>query len=215
MYIECAASENTKGIKRLFQQNQAIGDSVNLKRLAERKRNRLLNYDYSKAECYFVTISTQNHVHYFGEINGGEMKLNDCGRIAERNWKEIPNHFENIQLDIFVIMPNHMHGIIVIKRPVGNAYMRSLRKEDRTKMVLSKVIQQYKFSVTRDIGKQHGKFFSWQKSFYDAIIRNEKEFYNIQGYIFGNPVRWEFDLENINCSHKNSENYYTEIFTGR
>src|SRR3990172_6630712 len=94
--------------------------------MKQRKPNRLKNYDYSKSGCYFVTICTDNRQHYFGEIINGEVMLNEHGRIAYDMWKGLLKVFENIALDIFVVMPNHMHGIIMIdnppNEPVGDAY---------------------------------------------------------------------------------------------
>jgi putative transposase len=171
--------------------------------MKDRKPNRLKDYDYSQGGCYFVTICTKDRTDHFGEIENGDMILNEYGKIAFNNWELISNHFEHLHLDAFVIMPNHVHGIIVITdNPVGVAYMRPLQKIDKTKMLLSKIIQQYKSSVKRDICKQFHKSFIWQRSFYDRIIRNEKEFYNIQEYIQNNPMQWEWDEENILCLEK-------------
>jgi REP element-mobilizing transposase RayT len=123
--------------------------------------------------------------------------------------EEIPNHFENIILDEFVIMPNHVHGIIGIIEPsVGDAYMRPLPK--RNKMILSTIVQQYKASVSREI-KEINNEFGWQRSFYDRTIRNEREFHNIQAYIYYNPVKWQWDIEN-KAALKPDKNYYEKLF---
>ena len=79
-----------------------------------RKANRLKDYDYSRNGFYFVTICTKNRKQYFGEIKNEEMVLSDCGETAENLWLEIPNHFGDIKLDEHIIMPNHVHGIIII-----------------------------------------------------------------------------------------------------
>ena len=83
------------------------------------KQYRYRNYDYSKAGFYFITICTKNRVLLFGDVVGGEMILSEDGKIAEKFWLEIPNHFSFVKLDKFVIMPNHIHGIINI---VNNNY---------------------------------------------------------------------------------------------
>jgi len=172
--------------------------------MLHRKPNRLKNYDYSRAGWYFVTICTQKRVDYLGSIINGKMALNRYGEIAQQYWLEIPQHFDIVELDEFVVMPNHVHGIIIIHdvgdvvgNAVGNAYMRSLQA--RTKMLLSKAVQQYKAAVTREIhNMEHDNKFQWQKSFYDHIIRNDFALFKIRTYIQNNPLKWEFDRENNN-----------------
>ena len=158
-----------------------------------RKLNRLKNYDYSQSGCYFVTICTKNKEEWLGQIESGKMILNKFGEITKNFWVEIPKHVNNITLDEFIVMPNHIHGIVLI---VGNAYMRSL--QNRTKMLLSRIIQQYKSSVTREINSLQNDFcFKWHKSFYDHIIRNEKTLNKIREYIVSNPLKWDLDKKNI------------------
>ena len=80
---------------------------------------RLQNWDYGSDAAYFVTICTQNREHYFGEIFNGVMQLSEIGEMANKFWLEIPNHFPFVELDEFVVMPNHVHGIIIINKPVS------------------------------------------------------------------------------------------------
>jgi len=87
-----------------------------------RRSIRLQGYDYSQPGIYFITICTKNHECLFGEILNGEMRLNDFGKIAHQCWLEIPNHFPHIQLDEFVIMPDHIHGIIILNDIVGRKF---------------------------------------------------------------------------------------------
>ena len=86
------------------------------------RSTRLQNWDYSSNGNYFITICTKNRHHYFGKIIDGKMQLSDIGIIAERYWNEIPNHFSCVILDEFIIMPNHIHGILVIEKnnAIGN-----------------------------------------------------------------------------------------------
>ena len=178
--------------------------------MKERKLNRLKDYDYSQNGYYFVTICTKNREAWFGKIESDKMILNMFGEITKNFWVEIPKHFKNVSLDEFIVMPNHIHGIVII---VGNAYMRSL--QDRTKMLLSRIIQQYKSSVTREINSLQNDFcFKWHKSFYDHIIKDEKTLNNIREYITNNPLKWESDIENeINLKESNKD-YYKKIIEG-
>jgi len=174
-------------------------------KMHHRKPNRLKNYDYSRAGYYFVTICTKNRVAHFGNVVDGKMVLNEEGQFANQYWLEIPDHFDLSELDRHVVMPNHLHGIVIIHDTgdVGNAYMHSLQHSqqvyDRTKMLLSRIIQQYKAAVTREISKSQPHFqFQWQKSFYDHIIRNDISLFRIRKYIDNNPLKWEYDQENLN-----------------
>jgi len=81
---------------------------------------RLQNWDYGWNGAYFITICTQNREHYFGEIHEQKMKLSEIGKLVHDYWHEIPNHFQNISLGEFIVMPNHIHGIIIIDKPCGD-----------------------------------------------------------------------------------------------
>ena len=148
-----------------------------------------------------MTICTQDQVNYFGGIEKARMKLSDIGQIATDCWRAIPAHFHNTALNEFVVMPNHIHGIVII---VGNADLRSLPQHctqqqhtDRSKMYLSKIVHGFKSSVTRMVRKRwNNNIFSWQKSFYDHIIRNREDLYRIRAYIQNNPLNWELDRDN-------------------
>ncbi len=173
--------------------------------LRQRKLNRLPHYDYSSSGWYFVTICTKYHTDYFGEIKNRKMILNKYGFVAKKYWFDIPKHFINTRLDEFIIMPNHLHGIVIIRynnsnNIVGNADLRSLRNDNynRSKMHLSKIIHGYKSSVSRFVNETYEYHFQWQKSFYDHIIRDEKSLNNIRSYICFNFLNWETDEENPN-----------------
>src|SRR5574344_829120 len=183
-----------------------------------RKPNRLKYFDYSNNGYYFLTICVKDKKNVFGNIGNEKMFLNDYGNIAEKFWVEIPNHFEYIKLDEFIIMPNHIHGILIIDIPVGNRHACSSNNENvgnnenngnngnvvgnndrcslqykkRNMELLPKIISQYKSSVTREIHKKFNNYdFVWQKSFYDHIIRSEISLNNIREYIRNNPLKWE------------------------
>ena len=179
--------------------------SLRKSRSRDRKSTRLRNYSYSQAGYYFVTICTQNRVNYFGEIDTDRTKLSGIGQIAMDCWCAIPEHFDNAGLDEFVVMPNHIHGIIVIKQKpfmktadqnVGNSDRFALPRP-RNMELLSKIISQYKSSVTRILRKQSiDPPFHWQSSFYDRVIRDDESLDNIRTYMRNNPLNWASDEEN-------------------
>jgi putative transposase len=188
--------------------------------MKERKLTRLKGYDYSQSGYYFVTICTKDREEWFGRVDGDEMRLNEFGEIARNFWAEITGHFKYVGIDEFSVMPNHVHGILIIEENmVGNAYMRSLL-QNRTKMLLSKIIQQYKASVTRKINSLESNLhFGWQKSFYDHVIRNDRSLDNLRQYIINNPVKWELDIENgrneaNRLQEKTCKEYYKKIIEG-
>lgn len=156
----------------------------------ERKLNRLKDYDYSQDGYYFITICTKNKEHFFGDISNGEVSTNAIGKAVNLCWNDIPKHFPFVQLDEFIIMPNHIHGIIIINN-VGNENLRS-----PSKISLSSIIKGFKIGVTKWCNKNDHEYFEWQKSFYDHIIRDEKSLDNIREYIRNNPLKWETDKNN-------------------
>ncbi len=153
--------------------------------LPKRKQNRLKGYDYSSNAAYFVTICTDNQKCLFGKIVGNGLDLSDYGNIAENDLKNLPRHFPHIILDKYIIMPNHIHAIIIINKADGIELSRPLPP-------LSTVIGLYKSGVSRKIGLP-----IWQKSFHDHIIRNEKVYQEIWEYIDTNPLKWELDYYHI------------------
>lgn len=167
--------------------------------MKERKLNRLNTYDYSLPGYYFITICTHNRIPVFGKIKDDKVVLNEIGEIVQSYWQKIPTIYKNVETDEFIIMPDHIHGIIIIN--VGDANYASQNNKnrnakfafptDRSKMLLSKIIQQFKRINTIEIKKLGYKNFRWQKSYYDRIIRNEKELYNIRNYIKYNSLKDE------------------------
>ncbi len=115
-----------------------------------RKRNRLPEYDYSQTGYYFVTICTKDKRNIFGKIINGEITLNKPGKIVDKYWKEIPKHFSFTEIDEYIIMPNHIHGIIIIdnENNVGDNHGCSLQTS-RNMELLPRIISQYKSSATR------------------------------------------------------------------
>lgn len=172
-----------------------------------RRSIRLVHYDYSQDGAYFVTICTKLKKHLFGEIREGEMILNDVGRIAERCWFAIPEHFPFIELDEFIVMPNHMHGIFFIKNecvgannhsPVQNSYKsveanNHLPIQSGTSKTVGSVIRGYKIGVTKWCKLNTDIQNVWHRNYYEHIIRNEESLGRIRGYIKFNPKNWRKD----------------------
>ena len=162
---------------------------------------RLQNWDYRWNGAYFVTICTQNRENYFGEIVNGVMQLSSIGIIADILWYEIKNHANDIGLDAFVVMPNHIHGILIktnanvgdIGQPpqpfisIGHQRFQNIGKDS-----ISSIIGSYKSAVTKHACRL-GYDFAWQSRFYDHIIRDDKSFLKIQSYIVENPLKWKDD----------------------
>jgi putative transposase len=185
-----------------------------------RYRKNSLRYpgrDYSRTGKYFVTICIDRMQKRFGKVINGEMQLSELGRIALNLWREIPLHFANTVLDEFVVMPNHIHGIIIIDNvgtlhatslpkpatslpkpatslpkpattlPTKNAIMSSISPKSGS---LSVIIRSYKSAVSKNAHKIDSGF-SWQRSFYDTIICTPAQLSRIRKYIVDNPIKWE------------------------
>ncbi|MFA5388897.1 MAG: transposase [Candidatus Omnitrophota bacterium] len=160
-----------------------------------RKCNRIPKYDYSRNGYYFVTICTKHRQEWFGNIQNDIMELNEYGQIVRKQWVWLLEQYNYVKLDKFTIMPNHMHGILIISgdaRDVGTGRDLSLQK---TKS-LSGLIGAFKTTSSKLIHMAGLKGFHWQRSFYDRVIRNEKELTQICEYIINNPKQWDMDINN-------------------
>ncbi|MDQ0637989.1 putative transposase [Pedobacter sp. W3I1] len=158
-----------------------------------RRSIRLKGYDYSKAGAYFITICCENRIHRFGKVSGNEMILNKSGTIAYNEWINLADRFSNFELDVFQIMPNHMHGIIVlsdISSPVGATLAVA--------PTIADIVGAYKSIVSNaclNLYKSHDKTMGklWQRNYYEHIIRDERAYQNISNYIINNPSKWNED----------------------
>ena len=178
----------------------------NKKQIKNRKLNRLKGYDYSRDGWYFVTICIKDRIKCLGKIENGKMILDKYGKIAKKYWSEIPDHYNNVFLDEWIIMPNHIHGIIVIENDdktitatvgTGHCPVPTTVNTGSKYGLLSKTVKSFKEISLKTIRKQFNDFeFSWQRSFYDHIIRDEKSLEKIRNYIANNPLKWETDRNN-------------------
>lgn len=190
-----------------------------------RRSIRLKDYDYSQGGAYFVTICAWQRECLFGEIVNGEMMLNDMGRIIETVWSVLPEHFINIHLDEYMIMPNHFHGILHIDVFVGVKQdspalpafdlRRTKGKADEALALplhrlrgsvsgsLCSIVQNFKSVSTRKINivRNSPGCPVWQRNYYERVIRNENELSRAREYIVNNPLKWAIDKENpVNCN---------------
>ena len=154
----------------------------------KRRAQRLKQFSYNNAGHYFVTINTKHNFPYFGNINCYKLQLNNIGIIVDLQWNNIPMHYNNVIIDEYIIMPNHLHGIVIITKTVGNRLACSANKTNRNIELLPKVIGSFKAGVSREVRKIVPEFY-WQKSYYDHIIRNEKSLEKIREYICFNHLK--------------------------
>lgn len=177
-----------------------------------RKSPRLRGFDYASNAAYFVTINCHQHQHLFGEIINGEMHLNDLADIVWWEWHKSEEMRKEVDLDAFVVMPNHIHGIVLITpdlansitnpTPVGTTRASSLHqqppqfKPGPPKRSLGAFIGGFKSAVTKKIHQTHPYLEVWQERYHDHIIRNQRDLEIKRGYIENNPANWDTDEEN-------------------
>lgn len=186
--------------------------------------NRLQSFDYGSNAAYFVTICTHGKVNYLGEIPETQsiasnetqnlaslrdgafpqslVQLSEIGKIAYQYWLDIPQHFLFVILDEFVVMPNHIHGILIFNKaePVETQDFASQTNEQQNKFGpqsrnLGSVIRGYKAAVKKYATLNDLDMY-WQERYHDRVIRTEKEHQNIAQYIYNNPLNWQLDEEN-------------------
>jgi REP element-mobilizing transposase RayT len=169
------------------------------------KKIRLSHHDYIGVGAYFVTLRAHERKCIFGGISGGEVVLNDIGQIVNREWLRSAEIREEIVLDAYVVMPNHLHGIVIFpdknngERGAGcrPALQGRSSREHETRS-LSTFIGQFKAVTTTAIRRlaQQPDLRVWQTRFFDRVVRNETEMNRTREYIFNNPAQWELDEEN-------------------
>lgn len=172
-----------------------------------RRSIRLQNYDYASPGAYYITLCVKNRECLFGEIVDGTMRLNPYGTIVNAVWHGLPNHYPHVELDAWVIMPNHVHGIIVLAdTPVGAGFKPAPTDPAKPAPTatptkrhgLPEIVRAFKtFSARRinDMRKTPGTSI-WQRNYYEHIVRSEASLNRIRHYIINNPTRWAVDHEN-------------------
>jgi REP element-mobilizing transposase RayT len=177
-----------------------------------RRSIRLKGYDYSQAGAYYVTIVAQNRACLFGDVVNGEMQLNDAGRMLQEQWAALPQRFPNVELDEFIVMPNHSHGGVVITDETSivgaplvgapDAGIPGTNAEERDP-ALGEIVGAWKSIITDEyidgVHQSNWQPFDrklWQRNYWEHIIRDEKELDRIREYIINNPANWESDENN-------------------
>lgn len=188
-----------------------------------RRSIRLKGFDYSQAGLYFITICCEDRVCRFGHVENGKMILNEFGKVAHNEWTKLPKRFPNMELDVFQIMPNHMHGIValvgatlavaqngavaqndaVAHHPVAHLAVAQNDDDIRTEespapTTVSDIVGAYKSLVTNGclgIYKTKNETMGrlWQRNYYEQIIRKEQSYRTISEYIKNNPSKWTDD----------------------
>lgn len=164
---------------------------------------RLKGFDYAQAGAYFVTICTQNRVSLFGDVVNGAVIPNAPGKIVLKAWGGLPDHYPHVRLDAFVVMPNHVHGIVVITdRPDVEAqhaaHLRNDVSPGPAPGSLSTIVRSFKSASTKRVNELRampGMPF-WKRSYYEHVIRNNRDLERIRAYIVTNPLKWALDREN-------------------
>ncbi|WP_461640387.1 transposase [Labilibaculum euxinus] len=157
-------------------------------------------WNYSNEGSYFVTICTYKKQLFFGSITDQKMELSEIGKLAHQFWCGIPDHFPFAKLHAFVVMPNHVHGIIEIFNSEETLHATSVHngsdsKNEKMAAIspkkgsLASILRSYKSAVTKEARKTDPDF-EWQERFYDHIIRDDQEYHRIENYINNNPRKW-------------------------
>ena len=156
-----------------------------------RRSPRLAGFDYDHPGLYFVTVCTWGREPLLGEVVAREVQLSQAGRATLETWETLPLRFLAVDLDVFVVMPTHIHGILVLGGGPGLS-------PDISRPTLAAVMRVFKsvsgIQGNRALGRTNQPF--WQRSYYDRIVRNARELALIRQYITDNPARWETDVDN-------------------
>ena len=194
-----------------------------MKNRRNRRSIRLPGYDYTQPGAYFITVCTHGRAHLFGRVEDGDMVLNEFGETARQSWLAIPDHFPHATLDTYIVMPNHLHGIVwIAESPPDNVNAvgannfsplpsppppsspssplpQSTDERPRgTSKTIGSIVRGFKIGVTKWARRHTSVYSVWQRNYYEHIIRNERALLAIRRYIVENPRRWQWDRYNPN-----------------
>lgn len=154
---------------------------------------RLRDYNYSQPGAYFITLCIQDRKCLLGNIVGNAMHLNESGHVISEAWQWLPQQYPYVSLDSFVVMPNHVHGVLVIGNPEGGSRTAPTKVKP-----LGGLIAAFKTISAKSVNAQRGMPGAelWQRNYYEHVIRNETDLQRIREYIQNNPAQWALDEEN-------------------
>ena len=164
-------------------------------RLPNRQSIRLREFDYSQNGAYFVTLCVTQRLCILGNVEDGEIHLSPVGQVARTRWKDLPEHTPGLTLDVWVVMPNHLHGIIVLPGSTLTGVPGNNQSRGPKPGSLGSVIGGFKSAVSRDVAAKHLSLVRplWQRNYYERVIRNDRELDAIRRYIAENPLHWYDD----------------------
>ncbi|UYN89426.1 MAG: transposase [Anaerolineales bacterium] len=161
-----------------------------------RKQIRIPDFDYSSPGAYFITVCVQDRRNLLSQILDAEISLKPPGNVVLQTWMSLPVHYPYVEVDEFVVMPNHIHGLVWIRdMQVNRVDVGAGFKPAPTRHGLSEIARGFKTFSSRKINElptQDSKF-AWQRGFYEHVIRDEKDLYDHRLYIQENPVKWQND----------------------
>jgi putative transposase len=177
-----------------------------------RQTTRLRHWDYSWGWWYYVTICVKEKRCDFGHVENDAIVLSNLGKTAKEFWIQIPLHHDGVELDDYVVMPNHLHGILILnddsrrdlqlnvpateRSQLFNSKKEAMAALSPKKGSLSVIVRTFKAAVTMWARGNRYQNFAWQARFYEHIIRNDADLTRIRTYIANNPLRWSLDEEN-------------------
>lgn len=168
-------------------------------RPGRRRSIRLQHHDYSQSGAYYVTLCAEDRTCLFGEVAGGEVRLGPAGRIVAETWQWLGSHYPGVDVDAWIVMPNHLHGILWI-----DAGRRD--SQGAPSKGLGQLIGAFKTVSTQQINVDRGTPAArvWQRNYFEHVIRTEASLVHIRRYIAENPARWEIDRENPHAAKPES-----------
>jgi len=215
--------------------------AIDIQKNLVRSSLRLKGFDYSGPSAYFVTICTENRVCYLGNVVDGITISYPIGDVIREIWQEIPRKFQGVDIDAFIIMPNHVHGIVIVNKecmdlvhnvPINNFVKNKkvglmnqtpTKNHNKTKnwilmqnsnQTVGKIIRYFKAKTAKTIHDRFFPSFQWQRNYYEHVVRSPKELNSVREYIINNPIKWALDRENRLSKNFNMDfdNYFKEIY---
>ena len=192
-----------------------MSNEIDLDHVPARRRGlRLPGYDYAQTGVYFVTICTRGRVCVLGDVVDGEVRLSELGVMVNSVWSELPRHYAHVRLDAWIVMLNHVHGIVMLE-PEDDVAGAGLKPRAGLKPAptgpkirhgLPEVVRAFKTFSARRINAARGAVGTsfWQRDYYEHVIRGEESLDRIRQYIVDNPALWDEDPENPASKNRRS-----------